>query len=326
MENSSVDQSKKKNLFYVVFIFSLLAIVGYLAIQINSANKKNHEFTQEISLLNLEKNELNSLLESSGIINAEDNKNLRSNLQNLLYTYDTLKFDNEKIKDSIENQKQVINDLMLEAEKLEKQKKKDWGRIYRLKKETETLRSIMKGYIHTIDSLNTANINLTNSLNKTSNELSKVQTENKTIKTQNEELQQTVALGSILQTSNFITQAIRVKNSGKQTETSRASRANMLKGCFTILENKISSAGNKFIYLRVISPEGKVLPQQKKETIAIEQEGEIEISAKREINYQNQNTDVCVFYEIDTPLKAGKYSVEVYAENEKIGVTSFALK
>ena len=200
MENSSVDQSKKKNLFYVVFIFSLLAIVGYLAIQINSANKKNHEFTQEISLLNLEKNELNSLLESSGIINAEDNKNLRSNLQNLLYTYDTLKFDNEKIKDSIENQKQVINDLMLEAEKLEKQKKKDWGRIYRLKKETETLRSIMKGYIHTIDSLNTANINLTNSLNKTSNELSKVQTENKTIKTQNEELQQTVALGSILQT------------------------------------------------------------------------------------------------------------------------------
>ena len=326
MENSSVDQSKKKNLFYVVFIFSLLAIVGYLAIQINSANKKNHEFTQEISLLNLEKNELNSLLESSGIINAEDNKNLRSNLQNLLYTYDTLKFDNEKIKDSIENQKQVINDLMLEAEKLEKQKKKDWGRIYRLKKETETLRSIMKGYIHTIDSLNTANINLTNSLNKTSNELSKVQTENKTIKTQNEELQQTVALGSILQTSNFITQAIRVKNSGKQTETSRASRANMLKGCFTILENKISSAGNKYIYLRVISPEGKVLPQQKKETIAIDQEGEIEISAKREINYQNQNTDVCVFYEIDTPLKAGKYSVEVYAENEKIGVTSFALK
>ena len=326
MENSSVDQSKKKNLFYVVFIFSLLAIVGYLAIQINSANKKNHEFTQEISLLNLEKNELNSLLESSGIINAEDNKNLRSNLQNLLYTYDTLKFDNEKIKDSIENQKQVINDLMLEAEKLEKQKKKDWGRIYRLKKETETLRSIMKGYIHTIDSLNTANINLTNSLNKTSNELSKVQTENKTIKTQNEELQQTVALGSILQTSNFITQAIRVKNSGKQTETSRASRANMLKGCFTILENKISSAGNKFIYLRVISPEGKVLPQQKKETIAIEQEGEIEISAKREINYQNQNTDVCVFYEIETPLTAGKYSVEVYAENEKIGVTSFALK
>ena len=124
MENSSVDQSIKKNLFYVVFIFSLLAIIGYLAIQINSANKKNHEFTQEISLLNLEKNELNSLLESSGIINAEDNKNLRSNLQNLLYTYDTLKFDNEKIKDSIENQKQVINDLMLEAEKLEKQKKK----------------------------------------------------------------------------------------------------------------------------------------------------------------------------------------------------------
>ena len=326
MENSATSQSKKKNLFYILIIFFLLTVVGYLAIQINSANKENHTFSREINLLTIEKKELNGLLESSGIISPDANKNLRSNLQNLLYTYDTLKFDNEKIKDSIENQKQVINKLMLEAEKLEKQKKKDWGRIYRLKKETETLRSIMKGYIHTIDSLNTANIYLTNSLTKTNQELSKVQNENINIKSENQELQETVALGSILQTSNFITQAIRVKNSGKQTETSRASRANMLKGCFTILENKITSPGNKFIFIRVISPSGNVLTQNKKETISIDQEKTIEISAKREINYQNQNTDVCIYYEIEATLNPGKYSVEIYAENQKIGLTSFALK
>ena len=40
----------------------------------------------------------------------------------------------------------------------------------------------MKGYIQTIDSLNTENINLTNSLNKTNKELSQVQSENKNIK------------------------------------------------------------------------------------------------------------------------------------------------
>ena len=33
-------------------------------------------------------------------------------------------------------------------------------RFFLLKKEAETLRGIMKGYIHTIDSLNTLNINL----------------------------------------------------------------------------------------------------------------------------------------------------------------------
>ncbi len=324
MENS--EQEKKRNLFYMLVIFALLVIVGYLAIQINSANKKNHDFGQKINLLNSEKNELNSILESSGIINEQDNKNLRTNLQNLLSTYDTLKFDNEKIKDSIENQKLVINNLMLEAEQLENQKKKDWGRIYKLKKETETLRSIMKGYIHTIDSLNTENINLTNSLNKTNKELSQVQSENKNIKDENQELQQTVALGSILQTTSFIAQAIRVKGNGKQTETSRASRTNMLKGCFTILENKISSAGNKYIYLRVLNPNGKVLSQNKKEVISLENSEEIEISAKREINYQNENTDVCIYYEVEDAINPGNYKVEIYADNNKIGITSFALK
>jgi len=324
MENS--EQEKKRNLFYMLVIFALLVIVGYLAIQINSANKKNHDFGQKINLLNSEKNELNSILESSGIINEQDNKNLRTNLQNLLSTYDTLKFDNEKIKDSIENQKLVINNLMLEAEQLENQKKKDWGRIYKLKKETETLRSIMKGYIHTIDSLNTENINLTNSLNKTNKELSQVQSENKNIKDENQELQQTVALGSILQTTSFIAQAIRVKGNGKQTETSRASRTNMLKGCFTILENKISSAGNKYIYLRVLDPNGKVLSQNKKEVLSLENSEEIEISAKREINYQNENTDVCVYYEVEDAINPGNYEVEIYADNNKIGITSFALK
>lgn len=326
MENSQKDQAKKKNLFYMVVIFLLLAIVGYLALQINSANKKNHAYGQTINLLNSEKNELNTILESSGIINEQDNKNLRKNLQNLLSTYDTLKYDNQKIKDSIENQKLVINNLILEAEKLQNQKKKDWSRIYKLKKETETLRSIMKGYIHTIDSLNTENINLTNSLNKTNKQLTAVQSENQDIKSENEELQQTVALGAILQTTNFVAQAIRVKNNGKQTETTRASRTNMLKGCFTILENKITTSGNKFIYLKVISPDGKTLPQNKQEFISIENLGEVEISAKREINYQNQNTDVCVYYEVEAPIVAGKYQVEIFAENNKIGITSFALK
>lgn len=326
MENSQKDQAKKKNLFYMVVIFLLLAIVGYLALQINSANKKNHAYGQTINLLNSEKNELNTILESSGIINEQDNKNLRKNLQNLLSTYDTLKYDNQKIKDSIENQKLVINNLILEAEKLQNQKKKDWSRIYKLKKETETLRSIMKGYIHTIDSLNTENINLTNSLNKTNKQLTAVQSENQDIKSENEELQQTVALGAILQTTNFVAQAIRVKNNGKQTETTRASRTNMLKGCFTILENKITSSGNKFIYLKVISPDGKTLPQNKQEFISIENLEEVEISAKREINYQNQNTDVCVYYEVEAPIVAGKYQVEIFAENNKIGITSFALK
>jgi hypothetical protein len=42
---------------------------------------------------------------------------------------------------------------MQEVDKLDKKSKRDWRKIYKLKKEAETLRNIMKGYIHTIDSI-----------------------------------------------------------------------------------------------------------------------------------------------------------------------------
>lgn len=323
MENK---QGKRKNLFYMLIIFLLLSLIGYLAIQINSINKLNHDFTQKNNRLNEERTELNQILESSGVISETDNNNLKLDLQNMLSTYDSLKYDNETIKDSVEKQKLLINDLLLQAEKLQKQKKKDWGSIYKLKKETETLRSIMKGYIHTIDSLNTLNINLQNTLTIKNSELNKVQSENLNIKTHNQELQETVAIGSILQTSNFLAQAIRVKSNGKQTETTRAGRTNMLKGCFTLIENKISASGNKYIYLRIISPDGSVLSLPSAEYIKTINDTQLEISAKREINYQNENTDVCIYYESDLALVTGNYLVEIYADLHKIGTTSFALK
>jgi hypothetical protein len=319
-------QSNKNKLFYLVLILLLVGAIAYLAIQISKANKLNHDAIQNISLLKAEKDELNNILSSSGVINESDGKALKQNLQNLLQTYDSLQYDNEKIQDSINNQKHKINQLLAEADKLQSQKNKDWARIYKLKKETETLRTIMKGYIHTIDSLNTANINLQNSLSKKDRELTKVNSENKDIKDKNKELIETVELGSKLQTANISAVAIRIKGSGKQSETTRASRTNMIKVCFTIIENKIAESGNKFIYIRVVSPDRKVLKLDKSSFITDNNESKIEISAKREINYQNENTDVCIYHEVLEELEKGEYQVEVYADKHKIGTSSFALR
>ena len=53
---------------------------------------------------------------------------------------------------------------------------------------------------------------------------------------------------------------------------------------------------------------------------------EIEMSAKRMINYQNKNTNLCVFYETQSVLIPGSYVLEIYAEGFLIGSTSFALR
>ena len=54
----------------------------------------------------------------------------------------------------------------------------------------------MKGYIHTIDSLNTLNINLSNTLTEKTNKLNTVSNENQKYKKQNKDLQSKVALSS----------------------------------------------------------------------------------------------------------------------------------
>ena len=62
----------------------------------------------------------------------------------------------------------------------------------------------MKGYIHTIDSLNTLNINLSNTLTEKNKKLSKVNKQNKQFKEQNKTLQEQVNAGAILQVNNII--------------------------------------------------------------------------------------------------------------------------
>ena len=304
MENVK-ENKKHKNLFYFLIIFLLLGTVGYLAIEINSLNEKNKSLSQE------------SKYEKAKLEDERDK--VMFDLEKMSFSYDTLMVANDSMNLEFIEQKKQIETL------LQKVKSKDYS-LYKIKEEANTLRRIMKDYIHTIDSLNTLNINLQNSLTEKNNELSKVQNENQNIKTENLELLETVAKGSILQASNIIAQGIRIKNSGKQVETTKASRVNMLKGCFTLVENKIASSGNLFIYMRIISPEGKVLTSSIPESILTGNNTSIDISVKRQINYQNTNTDVCVYYEVDETLNSGTYLVEIYSGKYKIGNTSFALK
>jgi len=304
MENVK-ENKKQKNLFYILVIFLLLGAVGYLAMEINSLNKKNKSLTEKS---NHEKNKL-----------EDDRNKVALDLEKMKFSYDTLMVSNDSMNLEFIEQKKHIESL------LQKVKNKDYS-IYKIKEEANTLRRIMKGYIQTIDSLNTLNINLQNTLTLKNNELSIVHNENQNIKTVNLELQETVAKGSILQATNISAQGIRIKNSGKQVETTRANRVNMLKGCFTLVENKIAASGNLFIYLRIISPKGKVLKSSTSESLLTSNNTSLETSVKREINYQNSNTDVCIYYETEEVLTAGDYIVEIYSGQYKIGNTSFALK
>ena len=319
-------EEKKKSKLPLIFNILLVIIVSYLAYEVSVLSQKNHAFKQEISEMIKENEEMNQIIINQDIVSEADGENLKENLKLLLFSYDSLEQNNSVAIDSINRQREKINNLMQEVDKLDKKSKRDWRKIYKLKKEAETLRNIMKGYIHTIDSLNTLNINLSNDLTEKTQKLSNVSKQNKKIIKQNEALQKQVAIGAVLQINNVISSGIRIRSSGAQSETTRASKTNMIKTCFSIIENKLAQAGDKEIYIRILDSEGNLLNAPTPLTIINQQKEELKMSSKRTINYQNQNTDLCIFYEIENSIPAGNYSVEVYAEGFLIGETSIALR
>ena len=323
--NMKDSESRKKNYSSIIILLLIIAL-GYTGYLISNLNKENHEINKELSNLLLENDEMNQILINEDALSSSKTENLKNNLKLMLSSYDSLEESNTMVLDSINQQREKINNLISKVEKLNGKSKRDWRKIFSLKKEAETLRGIMKGYIHTIDSLNTLNINLSNSLTEKTNILTKVSNQNSVFKKQNKDLQKKVALGAVLQASNITVSAIRIRNSGSQSETTRASKTNMVKACFSLLENKLSQAGDKEIYIRVVDQSSKTLLSENPITIINSNGENISLSSKRTVNYQNESMDVCIYHEIIGTIEAGNFKVEIYNDGFLIGGSSFALR
>jgi len=248
---------------------------------------------------------------------------LKSDLQDMLIQYDTLTVTNEKMQNEIMGQRSQIEELLKQVDK----HKDDAWIIHKLKKEASTLRQVMKGYLVTIDSLNTLNVYLKEDNKLLSNELTKVNSQKEELANKTANLEGIITKGSVLPAMNLVGQAIRVRGSGKQIETNRADKAEMIKLCCTIGENKIAQHGKKDLYLRIISPDGEVLDDGtgSPKTFTFDKVSG-KYSVKRDIDYAGQPQEVCVYYTVNSALSTGQYILELYESESKIGVAKFDLK
>jgi len=53
---------------------------------------------------------------------------------------------------------------------------------------------------------------------------------------------------------------------------------------------------------------------------------DIVYSAKREVDYEGKNTDICIFWANKADLPAGIYNVDIFTDGKQIGTTTFTLK
>lgn len=314
-------EKKSKDALYITVIILLVLASAFFCWQMVSYMPYKEQLetcSNENGVLKKDIQEYTKMLADAGFGDAND---LKEDLSVLLSDFKALETDNDTLNAKIAAQKEKIAELMDQVERA----KGNRYEIIKLQKEAGTLRNIMQGYVRTIDSLNTLNTQLIGEIKEKDEKISTVIKEKDEISNEKDKLQDKVTKGAKLQTSGLYAKAIRVRDSGKQVDTDRAGRAEQIKACMSILENPMTKPGTKNVYMVVQKPDATILTQSPTSTFDA---GGLssQFSLVREIDYQNQTMDLCMYAEVKDDLAKGTYIVQIYCEKMLIGKTTFTLK
>jgi len=244
---------------------------------------------------------------------TQEKDSLANELRHMVVAFDTLKTNNDTLKAGVEKQKnKIVQLLSVNASNVRL--------IKSYKSEITTMREIMKSYIVQIDSLNTRNKMLTSENTEIKQQISEVRNTNSELSKVKEELTSKVEVASIIQAKNIAA----VSLNKKRKETTRIGNLDKLRICFTLRENPLAKAGQKDVYMRVIRPDSLVVASSP-DNLFEYKGNKIIYSATRQVDYSNQDIEVCIFLDNKGDFIIGNYSVELYLEDNIIGRTNFML-
>lgn len=296
--NSSYYQPKKPKLpMPVIFIIITLSVLAtILTIMFIKNTRELSDTREEVQYV------------------EEQKKSLETELNGLIIGYDSLKTENDSINQELEVQQNKIRRLLgINASNTTK------IRLY--EKELKTLREVMRSYIIQIDSLNTKNRELTEENVAVRTKLRKVQSDYQDLSDTKDELSSKVALAQKLTAKNIISVGL----NSRSKEKDKTDKIEKLRVCFTIRENHVADPGKKMIYLRIIRPDEIVLSSPEAGMFDFNGE-QLVYSAKRELEYDNQDIDMCIFWDKGEELVEGTYNFILYCEGYEIGSATLYLK
>ena len=204
--------------------------------------------------------------------------------------------------------------------------KADITSLARYRRQVGVLKAEREQLLAQVDSLTRSNTFIAMQRDSTYVELEKQTVFNDSLVVQNTQLADVVEKGSALNLSKFKIDAVKERTSGKLVSTSRATRTDKFKICFTVADNVIAEAGDREFFVEVLDPQGNVLGESYSKT----NEGGASVTYSKGTNfyYENKSLDVCDY--INKPsgdFQKGNYMVNVYDDGLKLlGTSKFTLK
>jgi DNA repair exonuclease SbcCD ATPase subunit len=247
-----------------------------------------------------------------------DKEAVLKDLATLKSSYDQAIAENTSMSDELIEARDEVTKLMEDLKK----SKGDVASLAKYKQQYAALEVKMKNIMEEVAVLKVKNEKLTSTIDSTTVVLEDSKKYNQVLVGQNEELAKTVEKGQKLSVTNLKTAAYKQRSSGKQIETDKASRADLLQINFTIAENSIAKTGDKVYYVQVIDAKNNVLGD--KATIQFG-ETSLTYSFTTTVNYENKTVNV----KEQLPGKdfaKGTYYVNVFDKGELVSKSSFSLR
>jgi hypothetical protein len=303
-ENTSNENRKKSGLLWV--LIALLAITNGVTFWMYMQEKNKAA---------------NEIIVKEQVIIERDN--VRGELLQLQKDYGNLQTNDKILQAEIDAKKAEITQLLEDAEK----HKGDAYIISKLRKETESLRQIMRGYVRTIDSLGTLNKTLIVEKNNVLKELDSEKGKTTTLNKEKEVLNATIQKGSLLSCFNIVAKGVKYKSGGKkESETNKASRVQKIKVSFSLGENKIAKSGEKNVFIRIVTPDGKEMAKNYDDNYKFTfDKSSGYFAGKQALNYANAEISGVAYCEGQGPLVPGNYIIEVSCDGAIIGATNLRL-
>lgn len=241
----------------------------------------------------------------------EEKADLTEQIVALQSDYENLSSEYDSINAQLDSSREEIAQLVARVKNTEAT---DRAKIRQYEKELGTLRTIMRGYIAQIDSLNTLNHQLAEEAASARREAEETKQANVKLTQRVEDLADRVNAGSIIKAHNFVMYAY---NSNDKV-TDKANRVVRFLVNLSLAENDLAAHGPIRVYVRVTDPDGNLLSDGRGTTFTFGGET-LEATASREVDYQGQEVDLGIYINNIPSFQKGVYTVNAFTTQAQLG-------
>jgi DNA repair exonuclease SbcCD ATPase subunit len=304
MENENVEQQPRKNsnkiYFLVAVILALLGTNAYLFFKEKKSNERIVTISDEKSRMQTEIDKIEAELDNSNSANI-------------------------KLSEEMQKEQDLARAKIAELRAALKKGQLNQGQLAKAQEDIKQLRYFVTKYTADIAELKQQNAALTTERNTLRTTVDSVVTKATDLEKVNEELNTKVKAAAALKTGSVSVTPLRIKNSGKETDVSKANAAKKLRVNFSIVNNSIAEKGMHDIYMRIIDPNGNLLISDNGSMFMADDE-ELQYTYKTAVEFANDSKVYSIDWTNPSEFQKGTYTVILYADGYTMGRGTVSLR